>query len=295
MLYDVFLSHSSKDKPQVRHLAERLRQDGLRVFLDEWDIHSGQSILGRIERGLQQAERVIAFLSAHFYQSGYAMLEVEAILKRDLDQHQPAQDFHTRILFLRLDDAAMPLIFSALAWRDWRHAQEEQYQSLLDQIPFQAARNALGQIDLAALPHIADAHSKLDFLDAQGQPTQQCPVESYYHLRLQLAEPAYLFLLAQGSSGALYQLYPHTSISRLSVGNYHLPGALFSDTEQALAFGNIGTEVCYAYLSSNPLPRVAAQAALSRIEALAAIKLLRALQQTGVRRVHARVEVLAKG
>ena len=29
--YDVFLSHSAKDKPVVRPLAERLRQDGLKV------------------------------------------------------------------------------------------------------------------------------------------------------------------------------------------------------------------------------------------------------------------------
>jgi len=29
--YDVFISHSSKDKPAVRELAERLKQDGLRV------------------------------------------------------------------------------------------------------------------------------------------------------------------------------------------------------------------------------------------------------------------------
>lgn len=33
--YDVFLSHSSADKPIVRALAERLRADGLRVWFDE--------------------------------------------------------------------------------------------------------------------------------------------------------------------------------------------------------------------------------------------------------------------
>jgi len=33
--YDVFLSHSSKDKDIVRAVAERLRADGLRVCFDE--------------------------------------------------------------------------------------------------------------------------------------------------------------------------------------------------------------------------------------------------------------------
>ena len=38
--YDVFLSHSAKDKAVVRPLAERLRQDGLTVWFDEWECPS---------------------------------------------------------------------------------------------------------------------------------------------------------------------------------------------------------------------------------------------------------------
>ncbi|MEK7677388.1 MAG: toll/interleukin-1 receptor domain-containing protein, partial [Verrucomicrobiota bacterium] len=34
--FDVFLSHSAKDKAVVRAVAERLRQDGLKVWFDEW-------------------------------------------------------------------------------------------------------------------------------------------------------------------------------------------------------------------------------------------------------------------
>ena len=32
--FDVFLSHSSHDKPIVREVAERLKRDGLRVWFD---------------------------------------------------------------------------------------------------------------------------------------------------------------------------------------------------------------------------------------------------------------------
>ena len=38
--YDVFLSHSAKDKAVVRPVAERLRQDGLKVWSDEWECPS---------------------------------------------------------------------------------------------------------------------------------------------------------------------------------------------------------------------------------------------------------------
>ncbi len=41
--YDVFLSHSAKDKAVVRAVAERLRKDGMRVWFDEWEIKGGDS------------------------------------------------------------------------------------------------------------------------------------------------------------------------------------------------------------------------------------------------------------
>ena len=47
--YDAFLSHSSKDKAVVRPLAERLRQDGLKVWFDEWVLKPGDSIPAKID------------------------------------------------------------------------------------------------------------------------------------------------------------------------------------------------------------------------------------------------------
>ena len=45
--YDVFLSYSSKDKKTVHALAERLREDGLRVWLDAWVIQPDSSLSPR--------------------------------------------------------------------------------------------------------------------------------------------------------------------------------------------------------------------------------------------------------
>jgi len=47
----VFLSHSSKDKPFVRELAEFLERDGeIGVWLDEREIAAGENIVGKIWR-----------------------------------------------------------------------------------------------------------------------------------------------------------------------------------------------------------------------------------------------------
>ena len=61
--YDVFLSHSSKDKAVVRAVAERLRADGLRVWLDEWEIRPGDSIPAKIEEGLEHSRVLVLCMS----------------------------------------------------------------------------------------------------------------------------------------------------------------------------------------------------------------------------------------
>jgi TIR domain len=47
--FDVFLSHNSKDKPTVRRIAEALRDRGLRVWLDEWELIPGRLFQEAIE------------------------------------------------------------------------------------------------------------------------------------------------------------------------------------------------------------------------------------------------------
>jgi len=68
-LYDVFLNHSSQDKSIVRAVAEQLKNDGLRVWFDEWILKPGDSILARIEEGLEQSRVLVLFMSAHAFGS----------------------------------------------------------------------------------------------------------------------------------------------------------------------------------------------------------------------------------
>jgi hypothetical protein len=62
--HDVFLSHSTKDKAVVRPLAERLRQDGLRVWLDDREIEPGDHLPAKIEEGLECVRVLVLCLSA---------------------------------------------------------------------------------------------------------------------------------------------------------------------------------------------------------------------------------------
>jgi len=61
--YDVFLSHSSADKDVVREIATRLKKDGVRVWLDEWEIQPGDNIPHKIEEGLENLRMLMLFMS----------------------------------------------------------------------------------------------------------------------------------------------------------------------------------------------------------------------------------------
>jgi TIR domain len=66
-LFDVFLSHSSKDKTVVRAIAERLRADGLKVWFDEWVLKSGDHIQVKIEERLERSRVLVLCMSAHAF------------------------------------------------------------------------------------------------------------------------------------------------------------------------------------------------------------------------------------
>ena len=73
--YDVFLSHSAKDKAVVRPLAERLRADGVMVWFDEWVLKPGDSIPARIEEGLERSRVLVLCLWANAFGLDWTRLE----------------------------------------------------------------------------------------------------------------------------------------------------------------------------------------------------------------------------
>ncbi len=86
--YDVFVSYSSKDKAVLHPLAERLRDDGLKVWLDEWVIQPGAMISREIQRGLESARVLLMCMSEAYFASEWATLEHHTLLFRDPTNEQ---------------------------------------------------------------------------------------------------------------------------------------------------------------------------------------------------------------
>src|SRR5579872_2877623 len=123
--YDVFLSHSTDDKPAVRELAERLKTDGLRVCFDEWEIQPGDQILRKIGELLEQSRTLVLIMSTRAFASKWATLESHMVLFSDPTNTQ------RRFIPLLLDNAEIPAILRQFAYVDWRQRAEEQYARLL--------------------------------------------------------------------------------------------------------------------------------------------------------------------
>ena len=133
--FDVFLSHSSKDKIVVRGLAGQLRADGLRVWLDEWEIKLGDSIPAKIEEGLEHSRVLVLCMSANAFGSDWAQFTLggqgypfrNAIRKRatgDATRHRALNTStsllpNRRFIIERIDfvEISYSLLTCAFRWR----------------------------------------------------------------------------------------------------------------------------------------------------------------------------------
>ena len=117
--YDVCFSHSSKDRSAGRELAERFKQDGLRVWFDEWVIQPGDLVPLKIEQGLEQSRTLILVMSRNAFASEWVTLERHTALFRD------PTNAERRFVPLRLDDTELPDTLKQFAYVDWQQKTQE--------------------------------------------------------------------------------------------------------------------------------------------------------------------------
>ncbi|MCP4582232.1 MAG: TIR domain-containing protein [candidate division Zixibacteria bacterium] len=125
--YDVFISHSSKDKSVPRAIAKRLRDDGLRVWFDEWELKGDDSDPAKIEDGLEHSRVLVLCMSKNAFGSDWAKLEAGTFRFRDpLNKDR-------RFIPLRLDKAHIPGSLGQFMYINWQPKdREREYGKLLE-------------------------------------------------------------------------------------------------------------------------------------------------------------------
>ncbi len=114
---NVFISHRKADAPQVTRLATAIQAVGHRVWFDEWEITIGDSIVERVNAGLEGTHYLVLCCSAAG-SSPWVDREWMATLMRQLNGHR------VKLLPVLLDEAGrLPAIIADLRYAnlaaDW--------------------------------------------------------------------------------------------------------------------------------------------------------------------------------
>jgi hypothetical protein len=88
-IYDVFISHASEDKDEVvRPLANALKDKGLQVWFDEFELRIGDSLRRKIDKGLANSRFGIVVLSQSFLKKGWTNYELDGLVTKTVTGEQ---------------------------------------------------------------------------------------------------------------------------------------------------------------------------------------------------------------
>lgn len=142
---NLFLSYSRKDKPQAIRLYDELVAFGAKVWRDEVEMRTGDSIVQRVGAAVMDADFVVALISEHSVQSKWCQKELSLAATHGLNQGR------TSILPVRLGEVAMPAFLADLMYRTYDDADPRATAKILfnDALAHQGA-SASGPTSLSA-------------------------------------------------------------------------------------------------------------------------------------------------
>ncbi|HWN67828.1 MAG TPA: toll/interleukin-1 receptor domain-containing protein [Haliangium sp.] len=115
--FDVFVSHSSVDKPWVRALSGDLARYGVSVWVDEEQIRPGAAIVDALEQALEVCRAVALVVAPESMASGWVREEYHRAVALALRKDRPLQ-----LIPVLLRAAELPGFLASRSWVDFRDA-----------------------------------------------------------------------------------------------------------------------------------------------------------------------------
>lgn len=122
---NIFISHSSEDKPFARWLASDLKAVGHKPWLDEWQIRVGESIPKKISMGLKDANFVLVILSENSVKSNWVEREWQNIYWNEV------QSGTTMVLPILYSDCEVPELLKTKKYADFRSNYNDGLEDVL--------------------------------------------------------------------------------------------------------------------------------------------------------------------
>jgi hypothetical protein len=112
--FHFFICHASEDKSAAHEVASCLQASGVNVWLDQWEIRVGDSIVERINSGLSSASHLLVLLSKHSVVKPWVKRELSSAIMRQLRGESVV------VLPVLLDECEIPPILSDIRYADCR-------------------------------------------------------------------------------------------------------------------------------------------------------------------------------
>ena len=125
--FDVFLCHNSQDKPAVRQIGERLKQRGLKPWIDVEQLRPGLPWQDALEEQIARIKAVAVFVGPNG-RSPWQNLEMKAFLRQFAKRHCPVIPV---ILPECKETPTLPLFLEGMTWVDFRTSDPDPLQQLI--------------------------------------------------------------------------------------------------------------------------------------------------------------------
>ncbi len=110
----VFISYSHQDKVFARNLAANLVKQKAHVWLDDWEVSAGESLIEKIQSALQDASALVVVLSKASVESVWCKKEVVAGIQRELEEKR------TIVIPALVEKCDIPLFLRDKKYADFR-------------------------------------------------------------------------------------------------------------------------------------------------------------------------------
>ncbi|MDP4508464.1 WD40 domain-containing protein [Nonomuraea turcica] len=109
---EIFVSYSPADTAWATWIAWELEAAGYKTMIQAWDFVPGTNFIDFMDRGVTEAQLVVAVLSRNYLTSRYGRMEWQAALRADPDNPS------NKLVTIRLEDVQLEGLLSTITWVD---------------------------------------------------------------------------------------------------------------------------------------------------------------------------------
>ena len=125
--FDVFLCHNSHDKPQVKQLARQLQAQGLKPWLDEWQLRPGHPWQRALEEQIEQIKSAAVFVGKNG-RGPWQDMELDAFIREFVSRKCPVIPV---VLADAPDKPPLPVFLRGMTWVDFRKSDPDPLRQLI--------------------------------------------------------------------------------------------------------------------------------------------------------------------